>query len=138
MSVATFNETPWIANVYFVHDEELHLYFLSKSTREHCQAIDKNAHVAVAITDSHQPINKPQLGLQVYGTAQKVNMLEKIEWMFKMWNTLVAGQSDERLENPKAFLEAGRSTIYKITPHRIKFFNTKLWPDEQTKVWERE
>jgi uncharacterized protein YhbP (UPF0306 family) len=136
MSVATYGETPWIANVYYVHDDELNLYFLSKSTREHCVAIEKNNEVAVAIADSKQPLAPPQIGIQLWGTAEKVHTIEKLGWMFKMWNKLIANSEDEALDNPKKFLEASISSVYKITPKRIKFFNTGLWPKEQTQVLE--
>jgi len=84
MSVATFGDYPWIANVYFVHDDDLSLYFVSKRTREHCIAIEKNPQVAVAIADSHQPLRPPQLGIQLSGMAQPVSILGQLEWMFKM------------------------------------------------------
>ena len=42
MSVATFYKNPWIANVYYIHDSDLNLYFLSKNWREHCVAIKEN------------------------------------------------------------------------------------------------
>jgi hypothetical protein len=51
-----------------------------------------------------------------------------------MWNKHISNTGGEILNNPKKFLEAGTSSIFKITPARIKFFNTELWPDEQFKV----
>lgn len=136
MSVATYDKTPWIANVYYVHDKDLNLYFLSKNWREHCLAIEKNDNVAVAIADSSQPIYKPQKGLQIWGKAKSVNIISNLEWMFKMWNKLISGSQGEKLSDPKKFLDAGLSRVYKITPKRIKFFNTELWPKEQFKVLE--
>lgn len=136
MAVATYGKTPWIANVYYIHDENLNLYFLSKSWRKHCRAIEKNSRVAVTIADSHQPIYKPQKGLQIWGTAKPVSLVSSLQWMFRMWNKLIAGSQGEKLVNPKKFLEAGTSKIYKITPQRIKFFNTFLWQKEQFKVLE--
>jgi len=137
MSVATFGTSPWIANVYFIHDTDLHIYFLSKTWREHSKAITSNPRVAVAIADSHQPIYKPQKGIQLEGTAEQVRIMSRLEWMFKMWNKLVAGAKGEKLMDPKKFLDAGTSAVYKITPNRIKFFNTDLWPKEQYKVLEQ-
>ncbi|MEI7579177.1 MAG: pyridoxamine 5'-phosphate oxidase family protein [bacterium] len=134
MSVATYGEHPWIANVYYIHDAELNLYFLSKKWREHCKDIEINSKVAVAIADSHQPIFLPQKGIQLYGMAQQVNMLKQLEWMFKMWNKLIAGEKGERLLDAKKFLDAGVSAIYKITPKQIKYFNTELWPKEQFQI----
>ncbi len=136
MSVATYGEYPWIANVYYVHDSDLNLYFLSKHWREHCKAIELNSKVAVAIADSSQPIYKPQIGLQISGTAAQVNIISSLKWMFKMWNKLIAGEKGEKLSDPKKFLDAGLSKVYKITPRRIKFFNTFLWPKEQFKILE--
>jgi uncharacterized protein YhbP (UPF0306 family) len=136
MSVATYGEYPWIANVYYVHDSDLNLYFLSKHWREHCKAIDQNEKVAVAIADSSQPIYRPQKGLQISGTAAPVSVISSLQWMFKMWNKLIAGAKGEKLSDPKKFLDAGFSKVYKITPKRIKFFNTELWSKEQFKILE--
>lgn len=136
MSVATYGKNPWIANLYYIHDSDLNLYFLSKNWREHCQAIEINNKVAVAIADSHQPIYKPQKGLQIYGEAKSVNIISRLEWMFKMWNKLISGSKGEKLIDPKKFLDAGTSKVYKITPKRIKFFNTELWPKDQSKILE--
>lgn len=136
MAVATYGKSPWIANVYYVHDTELNLYFISKQIREHCQAIEADNRVTVAIADSHQPIYKPQKGIQISGMAASVNIISQLEWMFKMWNKLVAGAEGEKLTDPQKFLDAGLSKVYKITPSRIKFFNTELWPKEQSQILE--
>ena len=133
MAVATYGNSPWIANVYYVHDEDLNLYFLSKTFREHCKAIEEDPRAAVAIADSSQPIFEPQKGIQLSGTAEQVHNVERLNWMFKMWNKLVSQGKGETLTDPKAFLDAGISAVYKITPTRIKFFNTELWPEEQIK-----
>lgn len=135
MAVATYGDAPWIANVYYVHDDDLNLYFLSKKERIHCLAIEKNENVAVAIADSHQPFKPPQIGIQLNGTAHRVNVLEQIGWMFQMWNKLYSGDSGELLENPQKFLDAGLSSVYKIIPKRIKFFHTGMPEKEmQTRV----
>lgn len=136
MAVATNGKYPWIANVYYVHDPDLNLYFLSKQNREHCEALLVNSKVAVAIADSHQPIYEPQKGIQMWGVAEKVNVISRLEWMFKMWNKLISEGKKDPLANPQQFLTAGVSSVYKITPKRIKFFNTELWPKEQTQVLE--
>ena len=52
-----------------------------------------------------------------------------------MWNKLISEEKGEKLANPKKFIEAGTSSIYKITSKRIKFVNTELWPKEQFQVF---
>lgn len=101
MALATYGKSPWIANVYYVHDDELNIYFLSKHGREHCQSIESDNRVTVAIADSHQPIYKPQKGLQISGTAESINVISRLEWMFKMWNKLIAGNEGEKISEPQ-------------------------------------
>lgn len=136
MALATYGNTPWIANVYYVHDDALHLYFVSKATREHCKAIDTNAEVAVAIADSHQPIHKPQKGIQLHGTATPVTDVSKLAWIFDLWNKRIAGADGEKMQNPQQFLAAGAARVYEISPKRIKLFNTELWPKDQIHILE--
>ncbi len=136
MSVATFTDTPWIANVYYIHDKDLNIYFKSKSWREHSKAIEINPNVAVAIADSSQPIYLPQKGIQLYGTAEKVNSLDQLKWMFKMWHKLISEGKGEKPDDPQKFLDAAISNVYRIRPKRIKFFNTELWPKDQSQVLE--
>lgn len=136
MSLATYGAYPWIASVYYVHDDELNLYFLSKPWREHCEALKVNNKVAVSIADSSQPIHKTQKGLQLWGEASEVSSITQVKWMFRMWNKLISNNGGEKLIDPKKFLDAGTSKIYKIKPKRIKFFNTELWPKEQTQILE--
>jgi uncharacterized protein YhbP (UPF0306 family) len=135
MQLATYGDYPWIANLYYVADEEFNLYFLSKGSREHCQQIAKNPEVAVAIADSSQLLHEPQKGIQLYGTAETVGILKQIEWMAQMWNKFIAFEANEKLD-PKELINAVRSRVYKIIPKRIKFFNTEVWPKDQFQVLE--
>lgn len=133
MTIATYGEEPWIANVYYLVDEDLNLYFMSKNFRQHCQDIKENPNVACAIADSSQPIYKPQKGIQLNGKTKVVNTFEKIKWAAKLWNKLIAQGKGEKID-PKKFVEAAVSSIYKVAPTKIKFFNTELWPKEQFQV----
>jgi uncharacterized protein YhbP (UPF0306 family) len=127
MQVATYGEHPWIANIFYVHDEDLNLYFVSKKTEKHSIDIAKNPNVSVAIADSHQLLHLPLKGIQLYGTCESVNIINKLEWMFKIWNRLIAEEKEDKLSNPKEFLENGFANVYKIKPKKIQYYNTEIF-----------
>lgn len=136
MALATTGEHIWIANLYYLVDPDLNLYFLSGTHRDHSQHIKSNPEVAVAIADSSQPFAPGQKGIQLYGSAKRVNVLEQLKWMAKMWNSLIATNLDAEKLSAKTLLDSTKSGVYKITPQKIKFFNTELWPEEQIRVLE--
>lgn len=53
--------------------------------------------------------------------------------MIKLWNKSIAGSKGKKFD-PKDFLQAGRSRVYKISPKKVKFFNTVLFPDEKSAI----
>lgn len=135
MTLATNGDHIWAANLYYVVDNDLNLYFLSKNAREHCQHIETDPFVAVGIADSSQPFAPGQKGIQLYGKAEKVNILSKLKIMTEMWNTVIADTPTAEKLNPKSLLDGAASSVYKINPVRIKYFNTELWPEDQIRVW---
>jgi uncharacterized protein YhbP (UPF0306 family) len=62
MTVASFDNFPWIATVYYTFDKDLNIFFLSDPSTLHAKQIIQNPKVAAAISDSHQDINKPKRG----------------------------------------------------------------------------
>lgn len=132
MSITSVGEHPWPAIVYFIANEDLELYFLSHPDDLHCQQIKNNPQVACAIYDSTQPNAAIKVGLQYYGEAEVVNVLEKVKWMIGLWNKIIAGEKGTKF-NPTDLLAAGKSRIYRIKPKKIKFFNQELFPEEGSK-----
>lgn len=127
MSLATFGKFPWIASVYYTFDQDLNLYFLSSPTTLHCQQIAQNNQVAVAIADSHQNINSPKRGLQLWGTARQIFDSAKMKHALTLWKNSLG------VENPKLTytnivnkIISGR--MYQISPKRIKLFDHELFP----------
>ncbi len=121
MTVATYGDIPWIASVYYTFDKDLNIYFLSSETTLHCQQIAKNPKVAVAIADSHQNINKPKRGLQMYGVASQISGISKVKFALQLW------KSNLGVVDPKLTYKAVMKSMYKITPKRIKLFDQELF-----------
>ena len=63
---------PWVADVIYVFDEDLNLYWMSSKERRHSRAIDEGYNrVAAAIGVTHGP-DQPDEGLQISGTASRI------------------------------------------------------------------
>ncbi len=135
MTIATHDEKLWIATVFYVADESLNLYFLTSPKTEHGQHIAKNGMIACNIVDSHQQVTNQKVGLQIEGTAEKVSVLESIKKVLQMWHATNPGK-EEKLSFDKIKNKVIKMRVYKVTPNRLKFFNEKLYSEEESKVFE--
>ena len=73
----TDGNSPWIAPLEYISDEDLNLYFFSPATTMHAVQLENNHNVAVAIFDSIQPEYEPApeiriAGLQISASAEKL------------------------------------------------------------------
>src|SRR3989344_360336 len=72
MSLGTVDDGGvWVADVIYVHDAELNIYWMSDSEVRHSQAILKNKQVAGTITISGP--GEDNLGIQFAGVAEKID-----------------------------------------------------------------
>jgi len=71
MSLATVDDGGvWVADVIYVHDDDLNIYWMSDPDVRHSKAIEKNNHVAGTITVSGA--GEEDLGIQFEGTVEKI------------------------------------------------------------------
>ena len=110
MSLATSaNNQPWVCEVHFAYDDDLNLYWRSKSNRRHSQEIAANPHVAGNIIRQHGLKNSP-VGVYFEGTAE---LLPAGIEQTKAFEAL----RDREIAKPDALEEAGRQNghqFYKI------------------------
>lgn len=72
MSLATIDQGGlWVADLIYVHDNEMNLYWLSQTNARHSKAIIKNPEVAATITISNNP-GEENIGLQIEGATEKL------------------------------------------------------------------
>lgn len=73
MSLATENDGGmWVADVIFVYDDDLKIYWMSDPNTRHSQAILKNPEVAGTITVSNKS-GESNFGIQFSGHAEKID-----------------------------------------------------------------
>ncbi|MEX1111948.1 MAG: pyridoxamine 5'-phosphate oxidase family protein [Candidatus Andersenbacteria bacterium] len=72
MSLATVDGSgPWVADVIYIHDDNLSIYWMSDPDARHSQALLQNNQVAGTITISGQ--GEDNLGIQFEGVAEKID-----------------------------------------------------------------
>ncbi len=72
LTLATVSgEQPWAAAVFFVHDDDLNLYFLSDPASRHCQHLEANPRVSATINEDYGDWRQIK-GVQLEGTARRV------------------------------------------------------------------
>jgi uncharacterized protein YhbP (UPF0306 family) len=72
MSLATVDDSgPWVSDVIYVFDDELSIYWLSKTGTRHSKAIAANRTVAATVTLTAGK-DEEEAGLQIEGTAVAV------------------------------------------------------------------
>lgn len=114
MSLATNDQNgPWVADVVFVHDKDLNIYWMSDPNTRHSKAISLNKVVAGTITYSTKS-KELNFGIQFEGKAEK---LEGIQ--INLLTKHLAKRSRSR-PTPSQVLEIlNNKSWYKLTPTKI-------------------
>lgn len=73
MSLATIDDGgPWVADVMYIADDDLKIYWLSSASTRHSKAILASPRVAGTITIKNAP-SEDNLGVQFSGIASKID-----------------------------------------------------------------
>ncbi len=120
MTVSTVspNGSPRAADVYFVSDAQLNLYFYSDPASRHSRNIERDPRVATAVRDD--PMDWRNIrGVQIEGTGTRVTDPDEraVAWR------LMCGKFPfyESFTDVVAHLE-----IYRITPHWIRWLDNSM------------
>ena len=128
MQIATVKANkPWVATVWYVHDEDLNLYFISKRARRHSLEIKENLNVAGAIVKPHTVGSGEKVrGLQFEGTAEEARgaILRKAWGLYLAKYPSAEKVPIEHLEDPTL-----KATYYVVKPKLIVLFDEINFPD---------
>ncbi len=127
MQVATAKDgQPWVCTVYFVYDENLNLYWISKTTRRHSEELQINPKVAGVIVLPHTPGDDVR-GIQFQGIAKELPTKELaltgVEIYAKRYS-----MEPERAE--KILSGSDGHVCYKIEPSMFVLFDEVNFPDD--------
>lgn len=127
ISLGTIDENGvWVADVIYVPDENLNLYWISMPQARHSQAIGGNSKVACSVTASHET-NKER-ALQIEGVAEKIDgPLFEYEKKLEAKRGLPAPQAEGEI------LAKGHSW-YVLKPTKIELIHSELFGYERKSV----
>ena len=127
MQVATSQDNqPWACTVYFAFDEDLNLYWISKTDRRHSKEIRNNEKVAGTIVFPHTPGDDVQ-GIQFQGIAKELT--DKKEAIIGM--KYYAERYGVKPERVNTILDGSDGhTCYKIMPDLYVLFDEVNFPDD--------
>lgn len=133
MQIATLSDKqPWCCTVYFVPDEELNLYWISKPDRRHSEEIHKHQEVAAAIPIKHVP-GKAVVGISLEGDAflvkddtKEVKMAARLyadryKTGEKWYRNFIAGKNPHKL--------------YRLSPRLMVLFDEEAFPKNPRQEW---
>ena len=119
----------WSANVFFCHDKDLNIYFMSAPDSLHSQFISVNKRVSFTICDSDQDEVSGKVGLQASGICEHISGSRDVKELLPIWNEKFPKKPAPPMETFMA-----NSPLYKVTVKRIKFFNEDAF-DGKVREW---
>ena len=120
MSVATTSPTgsPRVADVYFVSDADLNLYFYSDPASRHSRNIQRDPRVAMTMRIESMDWHEIQ-GLQVEGIAQ---VMDEPPAHHRAWDLMC-----KKFPFYQSFTDAVASLkMYRVTPKRIRWIDNSV------------
>ena len=119
MTIATSskNGTPWISPVFFAHDDDYNLFWVSAKDSLHSKLISKNSQVAIVIFDSSAPEGESN-GVYFEAIASELGDKKEIEHAMKILNKRVT-IDDFRVKRIGEVSEDGAWRIYKASPVKV-------------------
>ncbi len=112
---------PHAANIQYVHDDQLNIYFVSSEDAAHSRHITKNS--TVALTVYHHDDQDPASirGLQMHGQAQPItDQAERTDAL-----TLYAARFPFITEDPALRAAVEQQTFYRITPTWLRLIDNR-------------
>ncbi len=121
MSLATcVDNKPWVCEVHYVYDNDLNLYFRSRTNCRHSQDIVTNPAVAGNIVAQHK-IGDQVRGVYFEGSAELLTNVDSSHPAYQRYC--------ERFGTDESILteanEADGHQFYKITIHEFSLFDSK-------------
>jgi uncharacterized protein YhbP (UPF0306 family) len=130
MQVATcVDNQPWVAHVWFSHDDKLNLYFISRNDRRHSQEIRKQPKVAGGIVNPpFEGLGQKVRGLSFQGNAYETegsSLEEAYEHYRKRWSNVV-----EHAKLKDMIDGSIKVRVYKIVPTLYVLFDEIDFPSQ--------
>ncbi len=118
----------WVADVIFLHDDDLNLYWMSAPDSRHSRAVLESGRAAGTITYSTKS-KEPNLGIQFEGIAERLDGV-RFDLIIKHWAK--RGHAAPEVSRALELLDGDR--WYKLVPTRIELIDEEHFGFERQTV----
>ncbi len=118
MAISTTSKRgePWAAAVFFAHDQDYNLYFISAVDSQHSKNIMENPKVAAVIYDSNTPIDSyDEVQLSGTATLMKKDGLAKAIDVYCRKLAIHGGIAMNERYEPSSYLEPSEFRFFKVS-----------------------
>lgn len=119
LSTVSANGKPWGSAIYYVTDEELNCFFVTRAETAKYKNIKGNPRVALTVADS-----ATQATLQISGTISHVPAKDIIEVVFKKL-AAVKPKNDANWLPPVIKVHKGDWMVLQLTPVKVQYADFK-------------
>lgn len=127
LTLATMDQKPWAAAVFYCVDDKCSFYFISQLESLHTQHIQKNPEVAFTIFDSRQPEGTGN-GVQGRGTVQMLQSQAEISDALQWYSTSFVSCSPTDFDGSKPY------RLFKLTPQDVYILDPSEGADQRLRV----
>ncbi|OGH64519.1 MAG: hypothetical protein A2821_04695 [Candidatus Magasanikbacteria bacterium RIFCSPHIGHO2_01_FULL_41_23] len=130
--IASADNEPWIANVFYGIDANFKLYFISNQETKHSQQILESPMIAFSVAWYNPSNHKDRKAVQGKGLCRIAKNNEEIETGIRLHNTNFPEFAD-RITVEWAKNASNLSKVWVVEPTYMKFWNDGLYGDDETK-----
>lgn len=130
LATVTPDEKAHNATAFYAFDRSLNFYILTPPETDHGQNLAENNSIALTVFDSHQEWTDDKQGLQVFGTAEKLEDRGKVAEALELYTERFPAV--EQFASSPGDVEQLDSRFYRVKPKRIKLFDE---PNFGTETW---
>ncbi len=117
LATATHSGVPYAATIYFITDQELNFYFLTKSDTKKSRNLEKNNHAALTVIDASSPRT-----IQATGKVTEVEDPTQYRQMLIRISEANAKKGGFYWPPPLSKINSeGDLVLYKFTPEWLRF-----------------
>jgi uncharacterized protein YhbP (UPF0306 family) len=132
MQLATsLNDEPWVCTLHFYADEQLNLYWVSRTNRHHSQQIAQNPNVSATIlVHENTPDEDYVIAVTIAGTAELLT--DGVDETIRSEYQTKHQKPDTMLPDPTNPNDLQK--FYRFKPARIVLFDTKNFLESPRQV----
>lgn len=117
ISTASASGEPWVSPVFFAHDDQYNLYWVSNKEAKHSRNVAENPRIAIVIFDSTAPEGEGD-GVYFACSASALTDPEEIVYGMEIYNAK-ASQEEFRIASADTVIGNTAWRLYKAVPNEI-------------------